>query len=106
MVKEPRGAVVSVRISEDEQARLRRLAEAQGKSVSELVRSVVVREVDGTRRSSSTVTMAPLSRSTAIGEGVFWTPISNGTVISPGTLTIRADATVERDRDGTGRGPA
>jgi hypothetical protein len=91
MAKEPRGAVVSVRISEDEQARLRRIAEAQGKSVSELVRSVVVREVDGTRRSSGTVTMAPLSRSTAIGEGVFWKPTANGTVTSPGTLTIRAD---------------
>src|SRR5690349_15708538 len=48
MAKESRDAVVSVRISEDDQARLRKLATERGTSVSELVRTVVVREVSET----------------------------------------------------------
>jgi len=45
MAKEPRGAILSVRVSDDEQVLLRKMAEDRGTSVSDLVRSFVAREV-------------------------------------------------------------
>jgi hypothetical protein len=45
MGKDARGAVVSVRLSEEEQARLRKIADARGTSISELIRSYVAAEV-------------------------------------------------------------
>ncbi|MGV2387215.1 MAG UNVERIFIED_CONTAM: ribbon-helix-helix protein, CopG family [Thermobifida fusca] len=46
MAKESRGAVVSVRLSEQEQAQLRLVADARGTSVSEVIRSYVAQEAN------------------------------------------------------------
>ena len=53
MAKETRDAVVSVRLSAEEQERLRKLAEEEGApSVSELIRRYVRRTTDAGRRAA------------------------------------------------------
>lgn len=98
MAKEARDAVVSVRISEEDQSRLRRLAAERGTSVSELVRSVVVREVSeppviprasgvtsGTATPRGTTTAT--SPSTGLDRGFTWEVPDAG----PGpTITLRS----------------
>lgn len=81
-----RGAVVSVRISEAEQERLRRIAESRGTSVSDLVRSAALREAGEGRPQPVTVTMTPTSQPPEIGRGLVWsTP--PGAAIDGNTFT-------------------
>jgi hypothetical protein len=87
MAKATRGAVVSVRMSDDEHARLRAIAEARGETLSELVRSVVVREMIRPAPSAS-VTMTPLSQPAALGEGVVWN-VDSQEPAPTGTLIVR-----------------
>jgi len=86
MAKEPRDAVVSLRISDEEHSRLRQAAEARGVSVSALVRTIVVREVTGGPRAVETETIASPGHSQA-GQGIFW-DVQNGMSVADGTLTI------------------
>ena len=72
MGRDGRHAVVSVRISEADQQRLRRIAEARGTSVSDLVRSAALREVGDARPQAVTVTTAPAGRASEIGKGLTW----------------------------------
>jgi hypothetical protein len=59
-----RGTVVSVRLSSDQQSRLRRIADARGTSVSELIRTYIDRA------------LYPVAR----GESVSPSPVSDGYV--------------------------
>ena len=104
MGKESRDAVVSVRISEEDQARLRELAAARGTSVSDLVRTVVLREVGEvpavaatvtasgstpTLRSSRGSTTTSTSQNPSPGHGIFWAQEEDGAVVSGSTITVR-----------------
>lgn len=72
MARDGRGGVVSVRISESDQQRLRRIAETRGTSVSDLVRSAALREVGEVLPPTVTVTMVPSSQVPEIGRGLIW----------------------------------
>jgi hypothetical protein len=101
MSKQPREAVVSVRISEEDQARLRQLAAARGTSVSELVRSFVVREVNEPARqpassgatsgfaSPTTGTTTAASLIPVADQGVFW-DVEKPSTVSGSTITLRS----------------
>ena len=98
MPKESRDAVISVRISEEDQARLRALAAARGTSVSELVRSIVLREISDPAPPATTYTSAecraPKGSTTAAArhpsadQGVFWSDQGAATVAGA-TITLR-----------------
>ena len=98
MPKESRDAVISVRISEEDQARLRALAAARGTSVSELVRSIVLREISDPAPPATTYTSAecraPKGSTTAAprhpsaDQGVFWSDQGAATVAGA-TITLR-----------------
>jgi Ribbon-helix-helix protein, copG family len=100
--RESRDAIVSVRISEEEQARLREAAAANRTSVSEFVRSVVLREVGQTPAAPTTVTSSGHNpRSTHgiawstdgsapppnTGRGIIWSA-PEGATISGNTITL------------------
>ena len=89
MAPEPRDAVVSLRISADEHSRLRQAAEARGTSVSALVRSVVLREVNGAPQAVQTETMVSGAQVQA-GHGIFW-DVQGSEPAASGTLTITGD---------------
>jgi hypothetical protein len=89
MAPEPRDAVVSLRISADEHSRLRQAAEARGTSVSALVRSVVLREVNGAPHAVQTETMVSSAQVQA-GHGIFW-DVHGSEPVAGGTLTITGD---------------
>jgi hypothetical protein len=102
MAKEARDAVISVRISEEDQARLRALAAARGTSVSELVRGIVLREIgapesvatthpSNERRGPCGTTTAG-ARVQAADQGVFWGDHGQATV-SGATITVRSSPT-------------
>lgn len=85
MGKEARGSVVSVRISDDEQSRLRDKAEASGVSVSELIRNAALAQVRMDDDAPvGTTTTAPAGE---INKGVFWNA-PEGAEVSGSTLTI------------------
>jgi hypothetical protein len=100
MPKESRDAVISVRISEEDQAKLRALAAARGTSLSELVRGIVLREVNDPPAVAATFTSTecrgPQGTTTAAvraqsaGQGVFWSDQGQATV-SGATITVRFD---------------
>jgi hypothetical protein len=81
-----KGAVISLRVSEDEQARLREAAEERGTSVSDLVRAVVLREVNdsptGGVVASSTATPAVDG-----WQGPFWN-VAEGVTVAGATVTL------------------
>jgi hypothetical protein len=83
---EPRDAVVSLRISEEEHGQLRQAAEARGVTVSALVRTIVLREVASNPRAAETKTTA-LGAHAEAGHGIFWDAVSSAN-IAGGTLTV------------------
>jgi Ribbon-helix-helix protein, copG family len=85
MDRDGRRAVVSVRISEADRERLRQIADARGTSVSDLVRSAVLREAGGEPR-VTTSTMVSGGKSHEIGKGLTWDTMT-GTRIDGNTLT-------------------
>jgi Ribbon-helix-helix protein, copG family len=100
MAKESRDAVISVRISEEDQARLRALAAARGTSVSELVRSIVLREVStpepvttthpATDRGGPRGTTTAAARAPSADQGVFWSEQDRGrATVAGATITLR-----------------
>jgi hypothetical protein len=100
MPKESRDAVISVRISEEDQAKLRALATARGTSVSELVRGIMLREVNDPPAAATTFTStqcrAPKGSTTSVArppsadQGVFWSDQGQATVAGA-TITLRFD---------------
>lgn len=83
MSKEPRGAVISIRLSEDEQTHLRAIATEQGTSVSDVVRGFVADSIGpDLPRGQSSASASTL----AMNEGVFWR--SDSGVIDGATVTI------------------
>lgn len=90
MAKESKAAVVSVRLSEEDQRRLRRIAETRGTTVSDLVRSAALREVsdDGISRAAS-VTTSPTSSHAQVEHGLFWEGVPDDALISGTTISIR-----------------
>lgn len=98
MAKESRDAVISVRISEEDQARLRALAAARGTSVSDLVRSVVLREISEPAAAARTVTSTECrsrsgpatgtTRAPSADQGVFWGD-QGGDTVAGSTITVR-----------------
>ena len=88
MSKATKGAILSLRLSEGEQMALRGLAESRGTSVSDVIRSIVAREVAPPQAPIATSSAA--SRPAVIGQGVFWRtseePSRSGT-ISTSTMT-------------------
>lgn len=88
--REARGAVVSVRVSEEEQTRLRKVADSRGTSVSEFVRSVVVREVTPREDQPAVITTNTISKATVAGQGVFWQLPEGATSPAPATVVIQA----------------
>jgi hypothetical protein len=91
MARRQRGTVVSIRITEEEQGRLRELAHARGTSVSELMRSAAMREAEPPARTSGTVsTTASTGRPPEVDKGIFWDVEANVVTPSPGTLIIRS----------------
>ena len=84
MARESRGAVVSVRISDDEQSRLRHRADALGITVSELIRSAALAEIriedDATQVSTKTLPAAQV-------DGVVWNA-PQGAQVAGSTLTF------------------
>ncbi len=90
MTKEVRDAVVSLRISAEEQAQLRELAEARGSSVSDLIRTVVMREV-APRTAATPSSPTTTSSGTRPEEGFFWqVSEAEATSDGAGNLTLRA----------------
>lgn len=87
MPKDPRDAVISVRISEEDQNRLREVAAERGTSVSALVRSVVLREVAETPASAPTVTATSATGTPRTDHGIYWAN-QPGAVVSGGTITF------------------
>jgi uncharacterized protein (DUF1778 family) len=71
MDRDGRRLVVSVRISDVDQQRLRRMADARGTTISDLVRSAALREAGGDQQ-VVTVTTAPASQTCEIGKGLTW----------------------------------
>ncbi len=71
MDRDGRRSVVSVRISDADQQRLRRMADARGTTVSDLVRSAALSEAGGDRQ-VVTITTAPAGLMHEIGKGVTW----------------------------------
>jgi hypothetical protein len=71
MDRDGRRTVVSVRISETDQQRLRRIADARGTSVSDLLRSAALREAGGGPQ-VVTITTASASQPCEIGRGLTW----------------------------------
>jgi len=100
MPKESRDAVISVRISEEDQARLRALAAARGTSVSELVRGIVLREIGDPSPAATSYpasecraprgTNTGATRAPSADQGVFWSDQDRATV-SGATITVRFD---------------
>lgn len=99
MAKESRDAVISVRISEEDQQRLRELAAARGTSVSELVRGIVLREISDPPAAGPTVTAAQCrpqrlpttgagTRAPSADQGIFWGEHGHATVAGS-TITVR-----------------
>lgn len=86
LAREGRGAVVSVRITEGEQQRLRRVAEDRQTSVSELVRRAALREVVGQPKVVTT-TSATETQTAQVGRGMFWDAPA-GAKVSGNTITI------------------
>lgn len=82
-----RDAVVSVRISTNEQDRLRQVAETRGMSVSELVRSAALREAGEDAAGAITITTSPTSRSSQIEQGIFW-DAPPGAEVTGSTITL------------------
>jgi hypothetical protein len=85
MTKESKGAVVSIRLTEDEQAHLRAIAVAQGTSVSEVIRRLVAASIGP---GLPLGTSAPSARTGGggIDEGVFWS--ADAGTASGSTLTV------------------
>jgi hypothetical protein len=83
VAKEARGAVVSVRISDDEQARLRARAEERGLSVSELIRNAALAQVTIEDASPAVGTTQSGGE---VGKGIFW-DAPEGAEVSGSTLT-------------------
>lgn len=86
MAREPREAVVSLRISDEEHSRLRQAALARGVTISALVRAIVVREVTGGAPTIEAETMASPGQRQA-GHGIFW-DVQSGMAIAGNTLTV------------------
>ncbi|HEV7964459.1 MAG TPA: DUF6290 family protein [Actinoplanes sp.] len=100
MAKEARDAVISVRISEEDQARLRALAATRGTSLSELVRSIVLREISEPASAGATFTSTECrgprgtttaaARAPSADQGVFWSDQDQGQATAAGaTITVR-----------------
>ncbi|MGV9535028.1 DUF6290 family protein [Streptosporangium sandarakinum] len=89
MAKDSKAAVVSVRLSEEEQQRLRRVAETRGTTVSNLVRSAALREAGEVQEAQAvSVTTSPTSSHVQVEHGIFWDAPDHA-FISSGTLSIR-----------------
>lgn len=71
---------MSVRITDTDQKRLRKLAETRGTSVSEIVRTAAVREASGPRPAAVTSTQSPTSRTHIVGQGLFWQDVPGAQV--------------------------
>ena len=84
MGKEPRGAVVSVRISDDEQVRLRERADALGMTVSELIRSAALGEIRMEDTATQVVTKTVPAAQT---DGVVW-KAPEGAQVAGSTITL------------------
>jgi len=94
--KESRDAVVSVRISREEQERLKEIAGAQGRSIADLIRGYVARETAEDPPQSTTMNPAPgTGIMPPVGEGIFWNA-SPDAVVSGATITIDIDQTGSR----------
>lgn len=89
MVRDTRGAVVSVRLSDEQQEQLRRLAEARGTSVSDLIRTFVAEEMKPVARGTTV-------SATATGTGVMVATLDSDGLASVGTDFVRWDYDPER----------
>jgi len=91
MAKETRGAIVSVRLSDEEQDRLRAIAEETGTTVSEVIRTLVKRETRDPLPSG--VTQAPI-RDAVLYDGsasTFRWLAGDWEGVSGATITTRAE---------------
>ena len=89
MTKDAKAAVVSVRLSPEEQRRLRRIAETRGTTVSDLVRSAALREVGkGQPAESVSVTTSPTSSHVQVQHGIFW-DAPDDALVSGATVSLR-----------------
>ena len=86
MPKETRDAVVSVRMSAEEQERLRLLAESRGGSVSDLIRAYV-RQETGERLPRGETAASSSRTATYPEQGPFWTGPA-GAVADGANLTV------------------
>jgi len=85
-------AVVSVRLSRAQQARLRELATAQGRSLSEYVRDVVTHSIGSEARltpPTPTTTNSATSSKANLGSGIFLTGPADEQG-APGNLNVRS----------------
>ncbi len=83
-----RDTVVSVRVSTEEQTRLRKFAASRGVSISDYVRSIIAREVSPARGQNTITTTGALSRAATAGQGIFWQAPPGATAPSPATLML------------------
>lgn len=96
MPKEIRGSIVSVRLSADEQERLREKAESRGVTVSELLRKTALSEIrldtdtDTTTTTHSTPTVGGIVLADGYGSprpGVVWS-VPEGALAQGANLTL------------------
>lgn len=87
MPGDSRDTVISVRITEEAQLRLKEVAAERGTSVSALVRSVVLREVQEAPAAAPTVTASASSATPRTDHGLYWAE-------QPGALILGATFTI------------
>ena len=89
MAKESKAAVVSVRLSEEDQQRLRRIAETRGTTVSDLVRSAALREAgDEHDAQAMSISTSPTNSYVQVEHGIFWDALDDA-YVSGATMNIR-----------------
>ncbi|GAB2457420.1 ribbon-helix-helix domain-containing protein [Xylanimonas ulmi] len=81
-----RGSVLSLRLSDREREALRVAAEARGTGVSELVRSMVAKELSPSPSPRGATTSGQSAPAT-VGQGVFWQMGTGGATASGGRIT-------------------
>lgn len=85
-VKEPRQAVVSIRLSDDEQDRLRKIADQQGMTVSDVVRGYVNQEMAGPLPRGESIGAHRQAGPTGLG-GLQWST-GEGAQVDGQTITV------------------
>lgn len=90
MTKRTKTAVLALRISNEEQDRIKEAADARGQNVSEYVRGVVMATVSpGTRRGHKVASTSAATNLAEAGDHVTWqVPVQQAITVSDQSITV------------------